>query len=73
MILPSLLTVVLASLVGTSFAQGSTPIVYDSIHNATVIVGTWSSGSKAVQTGSVSRTLRTPWSICLTMLLFVGG
>ncbi|KJA23290.1 hypothetical protein HYPSUDRAFT_137963 [Hypholoma sublateritium FD-334 SS-4] len=52
MIIPSLLTVVLASLVGTSFAQGSTPIVYDSIHNATVIVGTWSSGSKAVQTGS---------------------
>ncbi|KDQ49910.1 hypothetical protein JAAARDRAFT_200425 [Jaapia argillacea MUCL 33604] len=26
-------------------------IVYDSIHNATVITGTWSSGSKAVVTG----------------------
>jgi hypothetical protein len=52
MILSSLLTVVLASLVGTTFAQGSAPIVYDSIHNATTIVGTWSSGSKAVLTGA---------------------
>ena len=30
-------------------------IVYDSIHNATVITGTWSSGSKNVVTGSVRR------------------
>ena len=29
-------------------------IVFDSIHNATSITGTWSSGSKAVKTGSVS-------------------
>jgi hypothetical protein len=28
-------------------------IVYDSIHNATPITGTWSTGSKAVSTGAV--------------------
>ena len=28
-------------------------IVYDAIHNATTIVGTWSTGSKAVSTGAV--------------------
>ncbi|KAJ7599673.1 chaperone for protein-folding within the ER, fungal-domain-containing protein [Mycena floridula] len=27
-------------------------ILYDQVHNATTIIGTWSSGSKAVQTGS---------------------
>lgn len=28
-------------------------ILFDAAHNATPIVGTWSSGSKAVSTGSV--------------------
>ncbi|KAF8194215.1 chaperone for protein-folding within the ER, fungal-domain-containing protein [Pholiota molesta] len=49
MLISSLITVVLASLASTTLAQD---IVYDSIHNATVIYGTWSSGSKAVLTGS---------------------
>jgi len=49
MLLTSLLTVVLVSLARTTLAQN---IVYDSIHNATVIYGTWSSGSKAVLTGA---------------------
>lgn len=35
-------------------------IVYDSIHNATTIVGTWSSGSQAVVTGSVRSHLSFP-------------
>jgi hypothetical protein len=30
-----------------------TPIVYDSIHNATTIVGSWASGSRNVSTGAV--------------------
>ncbi|KAJ8081185.1 Reversal of tor2 lethality [Marasmius tenuissimus] len=33
-------------------AQSQTPIVYDAIHNATTIVGSWSSGSRAVKTGA---------------------
>lgn len=37
----------LASLAPVVYSQ----IVYNAIHNATTIVGTWSSGSKAVQTG----------------------
>ncbi|KAF8817082.1 hypothetical protein BYT27DRAFT_7075475 [Phlegmacium glaucopus] len=49
MILTSLLTLVLASFTGTASAQN---IVYDSIHNVTALSGTWSSGSKAVLTGS---------------------
>ncbi|KAL0573181.1 Reversal of tor2 lethality [Marasmius crinis-equi] len=32
-------------------AQSQTPIVYDAIHNATTIVGSWSTGSKAVKNG----------------------
>jgi len=53
MLLTSLLAVVLASLARTTSAQDQFgPIVYDSIHNATVIYGTWSSGSKAVLTGA---------------------
>lgn len=32
--------------------QSQVPIVYNSIHNATPIVGTWASGAKNVQTGS---------------------
>ena len=52
MILASLLIVVLASLTGTASAQAQ--IVYDSIHNATSIVGTWSSGAQNVMTGPVS-------------------
>ncbi|KAF8877160.1 chaperone for protein-folding within the ER, fungal-domain-containing protein [Gymnopilus junonius] len=52
MLLTSILTVVLASLARTTFAQDQFgPIVYDSIHNATSIYGTWSSGGKAVLTG----------------------
>lgn len=51
MMLISLLTVVLASFTGTTSAQN---IVYDSTHNVTPLHGTWSSGSKAVLTGSVS-------------------
>jgi len=43
--LTTLLGLGLASI---SLAQN---IVYDPIHNATVIVGTWSSGSRAVRTG----------------------
>lgn len=52
MFLSSLLTVVLASLLSTTMAQDNTPIKYDNIHNATTIVGTWSSGSRAVLTGA---------------------
>jgi hypothetical protein len=33
--------------------QSQAPIVYDSVHNATVISGTWSSGSQGVLTGPV--------------------
>lgn len=51
MILASLLTVVLASFIGTTSAQ---QIVYDAAHNATSIVGTWSSGAQNVLTGPVS-------------------
>lgn len=42
---------VLASLAPAVIAQD---IVYDVAHNATSIVGTWSSGSRAVVTGPVS-------------------
>jgi len=49
MLFTSLLTIVLASLARITLAQD---IVYDSIHNATTIYGTWSSGSKAVLTGA---------------------
>ncbi|KAF8158452.1 chaperone for protein-folding within the ER, fungal-domain-containing protein [Crassisporium funariophilum] len=53
MILTSLLTVVLASLARIAAAQDDTQgdIIYNSVHNATVITGTWSTGSKAVLTG----------------------
>ncbi|KAF6755905.1 ROT1 protein [Ephemerocybe angulata] len=54
MILTSLLTVVLASLAQLTVAQVDDtqgPILYDLAHNATVITGTWTSGSKAVVTG----------------------
>jgi len=53
MLLTSLLVVVLASLARTTSAQDENgPIRYDDVHNATVIYGTWSSGSKAVLTGA---------------------
>lgn len=53
MLLTSLLTIVLASLARTTLAQDEFgPIKYDSIHNATAITGTWSTGSKAVSTGA---------------------
>ena len=51
MILASLFTLVLASFIGPTSSQ---QIVYDAIHNATTIVGTWSSGAKNVLTGPVS-------------------
>jgi hypothetical protein len=50
MILTPLIGLVLASLAPSVFSQ----IQYDSIHNVTPIVGSWSSGSKAVLTGAVS-------------------
>jgi len=49
MIFSSIVCLVLASLAPTAFSQD---IVYDSIHNATTLVGTWSSGSRAVVTGA---------------------
>lgn len=54
MMLAPLFAVVLASLVRYTNAQDDTqgPIQFDRVHNATAIVGTWSSGSKAVSTGT---------------------
>jgi len=53
MLFTSLFTVVLASLASIASAQDENgDIVYDAAHNATTIVGTWSSGSRGVQTGS---------------------
>lgn len=53
MFLPHLLSPLFALLLPLLVqAQSQTPIVYDSIHNATTIVGTWSSGSQAVLTGA---------------------
>lgn len=50
MLLPSLLTpLFVLALASGSLAQA---IVYDAAHNATTIVGTWSSGSQAVRTGA---------------------
>lgn len=57
MILTSLLTVVLATLAAMVSAQVDDtqgPIKFDDTHNVTTIYGTWSSGSKNVQTGPVS-------------------
>jgi len=52
MVFLPVLSVLVSSLPLLALAQGDqTPIVYDSIHNATVITGTWSSGSMHVQTG----------------------
>jgi len=51
MILIPLIGLVLAALAPFTQAQFDQPIVYDAEHNATSIVGTWSSGSRAVQTG----------------------
>lgn len=52
MILTQFLTPLLALALASLPAQGQ-QIVYDAIHNATGISGTWSSGSKAVLTGAV--------------------
>lgn len=49
MILTPIIAVVLAAL-----PVLSQDIVYDAAHNATPIVGTWATGSKAVVTGTVS-------------------
>lgn len=48
-------SLVVAGMSLSALAQGDdqTPILYDIIHNTTVITGTWATGSKAVQTGSV--------------------
>lgn len=51
MILTPLLGLVLAVLAPLAYSQD---IKYDAPHNATSIIGTWSSGSKAVMTGAVS-------------------
>lgn len=59
MIAFSLLSLFLAA---PTFGQ----IVYDSGHNVTNIVGTWSSGSQNVVTGSVSL-YDTPMSLSLTL------
>ena len=55
MILTSFFTLGLASLAQLVSAQDDTqgPIVFDAIHNATTIYGTWSTGSRAVSTGPV--------------------
>ncbi|CAA7261559.1 unnamed protein product [Cyclocybe aegerita] len=54
MIFTTLFAMVLASLAPTVSAQldANGPIRYDLEHNVTTIVGTWSTGSKAVVTGS---------------------
>jgi len=49
MILTPILGLVLAILAPSAYSQD---IVYNSEHNATSIIGTWSSGSKAVVTGA---------------------
>jgi len=51
MILTHFADVLFATLAPLARSQDAA-IVYDSIHNATSIAGTWSSGSKAVVTGS---------------------
>ena len=57
MILASLLTMLLPlALISTTSAQDA-QIVLDSIHNATKLSGTWSSGAKRVLTGAVSSLL----------------
>ncbi|KAF9464194.1 chaperone for protein-folding within the ER, fungal-domain-containing protein [Collybia nuda] len=48
MIFTPLIGLVLAALAPSAYSQD---IQYDSTHNATSIVGTWSSGSQAVKTG----------------------
>jgi len=60
---------VLASL-STYVSAQNEQIVFDAIHNATTIVGTWATGSKAVVTGAVSSGLRSHigvkyWSIAV--------
>lgn len=44
----------LAALAPVALAQDQEVFNFDSIHNATSLEGTWSSGSQAVLTGSVS-------------------
>jgi len=51
MILTPFICLVLAAMAPFTHAQIDEPIEYDVEHNATSIVGTWSSGSQAVQTG----------------------
>ncbi|TFK40512.1 chaperone for protein-folding within the ER, fungal-domain-containing protein [Crucibulum laeve] len=49
MIITSLFALALASFAPVAYSQD---IVYDSIHNATTLTGTWSSGSRGVMTGA---------------------
>lgn len=49
----NMLLTVVAPLLFAALPAFSQDIVYDSIHNATPIWGTWSTGSKAVSTGPV--------------------
>ena len=63
MFLPSLLAVVLALAFITSSSAQDAQIVLDSIHNATSLTGTWSSGAKNVLTGAVSLLSIQPLSI----------
>ena len=63
MFLPSLLAVVLALAFITSSSAQDAQIVLDSIHNATSLTGTWSSGAKNVLTGAVSLLSIHPLSI----------
>ena len=48
-----LLAVALAA-IPAALGQDDVPILYDLEHNATTIIGTWSSGSRKVVTGAVS-------------------
>jgi hypothetical protein len=49
-----ILVAALAVAGGVGVAQAQQQITFDSTHKATTITGTWSTGSKAVTTGSVS-------------------
>ena len=56
LIVTTLVSVLLSAIPALAQDGGSqTPIVYDAEHNATTIIGTWSSGSRKVLTGEVSR------------------
>lgn len=72
MILGHFVALVLASLAALPSHVSAQDIVYDAEHNATTIVGTWSSGSKAVVTGSVSAVFRVLCDMRLLWMAHVG-